>query len=269
MKPVCLTIAGSDSSAGAGIQADLKTFASLGCFAATVITALTAQNTCGVRAIQAVDPDFVAAQLDAVLSDLPVTAVKIGMLANKSIVKVVAAYLSQFQLPVVLDPVLTSSSGMGLFNQSELESLKQLLFPICRLVTPNFEEAAQLGGIPLRTDVDVKKAGNRLLKAGAEAFLITGGDREGGIKRDCLLFRQNSGNIALHWYEHEFVASRNTHGTGCTLSSAITAFLAKGMTLASAVAAGIAYTHNLIRQSVSFKTGNGSGSLDHFFNYRA
>lgn len=268
MKPVCLTIAGSDSSAGAGIQADLKTIACLGCYAATVITAITAQNTHGIKAIQPVDPEIVALQLDAVFSDLPIAAVKIGMLANKAIVKVVVESLSQFSVPVVLDPVLNSTSGTELFNQSDLEFLKHMLFPISSLVTPNLEEATLLSGVPLCSDADFKIAASRLLANGAESVLFTGGDREGKIKRDCLLLREPAGTIAWHWYEHESIATRNTHGTGCTLSSAITALLAKKTPLVSAVAGGIAYTHNLIRQSVDFKTGSGVGSLDHFFNYR-
>ncbi|MBU2513177.1 hydroxymethylpyrimidine/phosphomethylpyrimidine kinase [bacterium] len=182
MKPVCLTIAGSDSGRGAGIQADLKTFASLGCYGTTVITALTAQNTCGIKAVQAIDPDFVSAQLEAVMKDMPVSAVKIGILPNQSVVSVVARFLAKHSKPVVLDPVLVSTSGTSLMETAALETLKQHLFPLCKLVTPNFKEVELLSGSLMESESTTETIGREMMVFGQQALLITGGDRPGVTK---------------------------------------------------------------------------------------
>lgn len=264
MKPVCLTIAGSDSGAGAGIQADLKTFASLDCYAASVVTAVTAQNTLGVHDLVAMQSEMVTAQLNAVLSDMPVVAVKIGMLMNESIIRSVSKCLAEVKLPIVLDPVVTSSSGTALLDSKAIEALRTCLFPLCSLVTPNIQEAEKLTGAANITSDQTEALNLKMLKLGAKASLITGGDAAGKTKTDLLSFTSASHNISTMAYSHETISTRNTHGTGCTLSSAITAFLAKGFKLEHAVKTGIAYTNRLLQVSRQFNTGRGYGGLDHF-----
>lgn len=264
MKPVCLTIAGSDTSAGAGIQADLKTFARLGCYTATVITALTAQNTCGVHSIQPVDTSFVHKQLEAVLNDMPVSLVKIGMLPNQDILKLIADLLTPLKIPIVLDPVLISSSGAALFDLHGIDAYRQYLVPICSLLTPNRKEAALLTGTKLQSDSDLFEMGNVLLRDGAPHVLITGGDRPGIIKQDCLLSKDGENNIKTSWFKHRHIETNNSHGTGCTLSSAIAANMAKGLDIHSATEQGITFTANLLASSIDFQTGKGCGGLDHF-----
>ncbi len=266
MKPVCLTIAGSDSSAGAGIQADLKTFANLGCYAATVITALTAQNTKGVHSILPVNADFVLAQLDTVMNDMPVSAIKIGMVRDESVIEKISVYLATCDLPIVLDPVLVSSSGTKLLSKTAASSLVDLLLPLCKLVTPNVKEAELLSGFPVESQDGLEKVGNWLLESGVSGALITGGDVGGSQKNDVLFLKKTSGKNESFLFKHESINTQNSHGTGCTLSSAITAYLSHGIELPDAVQAGIVYTHRLLENSQKFYTGRGFGGLDHFYS---
>lgn len=260
MKPVCLTIAGSDSGAGAGIQADLKTFASLGCYATSVVTAVTAQNTMGVHDIFAMQPELVGTQLKAVLSDMPVVAIKIGMLVNEPIIRTIADYMVGIEIPIVLDPILISSSGTELLDPEAIEALRTYLFPLCSLITPNIKEAGVLTG----TTDKPEDLNHDLLRLGIEASLITGGDTNGETKTDLLSIKHSNQKIKTIAFSHNAINTRNTHGTGCTLSTAITAFIAKGQNLESAVSAGISYTNKLLRASKKFSTGKGCGGLDHF-----
>ena len=261
MTPIAVTIAGSDSGAGAGIQADLKTFAALGVYGATVITALTAQNTRGVTAIHEVPAAFVGAQIDAVFSDLAVGAVKIGMLARASVVAAVAAGLERWSAAnVVLDPVILASSGERLLAPDAIEALRRDLIPRARVVTPNLPEAAALLDAKAAESEDEMEAqAKELLALGAQAVLMKGGHR-GGAESTDLLF---DGGTVIR-YSARRIATRNTHGTGCTLSSAIAAGLAKGHDLATAVSEAKDFVTAAIAAAGRLTVGRGHGPLHHF-----
>jgi hydroxymethylpyrimidine/phosphomethylpyrimidine kinase len=262
--PVALTIAGSDSSGGAGIQADLKTFAALGVYGASAITALTAQNTGGVSAVHAVPPEFVAAQIDAVFGDLAVGAVKIGMVAERAIIEAIAAALKR-RLPrsIVLDPVMIASSGDRLLATDAVDALRSSLFPLATLVTPNLPEAAALLGEPVASSAAAIEAqGKRLLAFGCEAALIKGGHGHGSESIDYLI--DGSGSLAL---AAPRIATKNTHGTGCSLSAAIAAELAKGQPLTSAVRSAKAFVSAAIAGADRLGIGHGQGPIHHFHRF--
>jgi hydroxymethylpyrimidine/phosphomethylpyrimidine kinase len=261
--PIALSIAGSDSGGGAGIEADLKTFSALGVYGACVITALTAQNTKGVSAIQAVSADFVAAQLDAVFSDLDVGAVKIGMLANAPVVEAVTAGLDRHNARnVVLDPILAASSGAELLRADAIDALR-LLVRKARVFTPNLFEAAALLEVPMAKDEEeMQVQARQLLTLGAEAVLIKGG-HGGGIESVDLLV----GGEGVSRFAAPRVATRNTHGTGCTLASAIAAGLAKGLSLGDAVAEAKVYVTAAIAAADRLTVGTGRGPLHHFHKW--
>lgn len=260
--PRVLSIAGSDSGGGAGIQADLKTFAALGCFGMTAITALTAQNTCGVRAIHPVPPDMLRAQIDAVLEDIGADAVKVGMLHSPEIVRTVAQAIDRHQLQrVVFDPVMVATSGAKLIDDPAIAVLVSELFPRATLITPNLDEAALLVGRPLTSAQDMTQAAAELLARGARAVLLKGGHLAGEVVTDLLLA---SGREPL-WMEAPRIATANTHGTGCTLSSAIAAHLALGATLAQAVQQARDFVRQALQAGASVKTGQGEGPLNHGF----
>ncbi len=262
--PIAVSIAGSDSSGGAGIQADLKTFAALGVYGATVITALTAQNTQGVSAIHDVPPDFIAAQLDAVFSDLAIGAVKIGMLSRPEAIEAVAAGLDRHRARnIVLDPVMFAGSGDRLLAAEATETLRRLLIPRAILVTPNLPEAAALLDAPMaQTEPEMREQADRLLALGARAVLIKGGHASGPESVDFLVEATATARLAA-----ERIATRNTHGTGCSLSSAIAAGLAKGLGLAEAVREAKAYVTASIAAADRLEIGKGSGPLHHFHAY--
>jgi hydroxymethylpyrimidine/phosphomethylpyrimidine kinase len=260
--PRLLSIAGSDSGGGAGVQADLKTFAALGCFGTTAITALTAQNTTGVRAIHAVPLDMLADQIDAVVEDIGVDAVKIGMLHSTPTIETVAAALDRHQLhQVVLDPVMVATSGAALIDPSAIAALVRLLFPRVLVVTPNLDEAAMLVGRPLYTEADMADAAQQLLDMGARAVLLKGGHRAGGVVADLLL----QAGMPLQWMRAPRIATPNTHGTGCTLSSAIAARLALGDDLPQAVVQARDFVRGALAAGATVRTGAGSGPLNHGF----
>ena len=264
--PRLLSIAGSDSGGGAGIQADLKTFAALGCFGMTAITALTAQNTTGVRAIHAAPPDMLRDQIDAVLEDIGVDAVKIGMLHSPEIVQTVASAIDRHALPyVVLDPVMVATSGAVLIDSPAIAALVRELFGRAVLVTPNLDEAALLVGRPLSSEADMEVAARELLAKGARAVLVKGGHLAGDVVSDLLL--EQGGQP--HWMRAPRIATANTHGTGCTLSSAIAANLALGHTLVDAVEAARTYVRGALLAGATVKTGQGSGPLNHGFSPQA
>lgn len=260
--PIALTMAGSDSSGGAGIQADLKTFSALGVFGASVITALTAQNTRGVTAIHDVPDDFIAAQADAVFTDLDVKAVKIGMLSRPGAIRTVADALARHQArPVVLDPVMVAASGAKLLADAAVETLKEVLIPRCDLLTPNLPEAAVLLGRPMAEDeAEMRRQGEALLKLGAGAVLMKGGHGAGPESVDLLV--APAGATRLVAPRH---ATRNTHGTGCTLSSAVAAGLAKGEDLGRAVREAKAYITGAIAAADTLAVGHGHGPVHHFW----
>lgn len=258
--PRVLSIAGSDSGGGAGIQADLKTFAALGCFGMTAITALTAQNTTGVRAIHPVPPAMLRDQIDAVIEDIGVDAVKIGMLHAPDIVDVVAQAIDRHLLTqVVLDPVMIATSGAVLIENAAVQALVQQLFPRALLITPNLDEAGFLVGRPLRHDSDMQEAASQLLAMGARAVLLKGGHLAG--EQVCDLFASQDGST--FWLRAPRIASANTHGTGCTLSSAIAAHLARGQDLSTALHRAHAYVRQALQAGAQVRTGQGSGPLNH------
>jgi hydroxymethylpyrimidine/phosphomethylpyrimidine kinase len=261
--PIALSIAGSDSSGGAGIEADLKTFAALGVYGACVITALTAQNTKGVSAIQAVPAEFVTAQIDAVFSDLSVGAVKIGMLANAPVVEAVAAGLDRHRARnVVLDPILAASTGAELLHADAIDALR-LLVRKASVFTPNLFEAAALLEVPMARDEDeMQVQATNLLALGANAVLIKGGHGGGTESVDLLVDGAGSARFAA-----PRVATRNTHGTGCTLASAIAAGLAKGLSLNDAVRDAKDYVTAAIAAADRLNVGSGRGPLHHFHKW--
>jgi hydroxymethylpyrimidine/phosphomethylpyrimidine kinase len=259
--PVAVTIAGSDSGGGAGIQADLKTFSALGVFGASVITALTAQNTRGVAAIHEVPPAFIAQQIDAVFSDLAVGAVKIGMLANTATIEAVAAGLERYQQHnVVLDPVMIAASGDRLIAPEAIETLRRVLIPRALVITPNLPEAAALlDGAVAASEAEMRHQAESLRANGAHAVLIKGGHADGPESVD--LFVDEAAELRL---PAPRIATANTHGTGCTLSAAIAAGLAKGVPLAQAVADAKAYVTLAIAAADRLAIGGGHGPVHHF-----
>jgi hydroxymethylpyrimidine/phosphomethylpyrimidine kinase len=258
--PRVLSIAGSDSGGGAGIQADLKTFAALGCYGMTAITALTAQNTVGVRSIHAVPLEILTDQLDAVIEDIGVDAVKIGMLHSAETVRTVAAALKRHQLQkVVLDPVMIATSGAKLIDDAAIDVLVRELFPLAAVVTPNLDEAALLVKQPLRNEADMEAAARQLIDRGANAVLVKGGHLAGETVSDLLLAR----GAAPLWMRAPRIASDNTHGTGCTLSSAIAAHLALDAELPQAVQRAREFVRAALTAGARVRTGAGSGPLNH------
>jgi hydroxymethylpyrimidine/phosphomethylpyrimidine kinase len=258
--PRVLSIAGSDSGGGAGIQADLKTFAALGCYGMTAITAITAQNTLGVRAIHGVPPEILKAQIEAVVEDIGVDAVKIGMLHSPEVVEVVAWAIRHFSLKqVVLDPVMVATSGDRLIAQETVSVLVRELFPLVSVITPNLDEAELLLGHGIDGLAALEPAAGELLALGARAVLLKGGHLKGDQVVDVLL---QPGQAALH-LKSERIASRNVHGTGCTLSSAIAAHLALGSDLTSAVKLARDFILKAIAEGANVQTGHGHGPLNH------
>lgn len=258
---IALTIAGSDSSGGAGIQADLKTFSALQVYGASVITALTAQNTLGVEAVHVVPPDFVLKQMRAVASDLKIGAIKIGMLATSDIIAAVAQGLLDFLgVPVVLDPVMVAASGDPLLDGDAVATLRSTLMPVARLITPNLAEAAALLRLPLaRNEYEMGMQALKLREAGANAVLIKGGHAEGATAID-ILFE----GVEPVSFEAPRAETSNTHGTGCTLSAAIAAELAKGAPLVAAVQTAKAYVTAAILAADELEIGQGGGPVHHF-----
>ncbi len=258
--PRVLSIAGSDSGGGAGIQADLKTFSALGCYGMTAITALTAQNTCGVRAIHAVPPQMLRDQIDAVMEDIGADAVKIGMLHSPEIVQTVAQAIDRHAMQhVVFDPVMVATSGAVLIDDAAIEVLVRELFGRAAVITPNLDEAALLVGYPLGSKQDMERAALDLLAKGARAVLLKGGHLPGHAVMDLLL---SAGGEKL-WMEAPRIDSPNTHGTGCTLSSAIAAYLALGASLPDAVQQARNFVREALQAGAQVHTGKGSGPLNH------
>ena len=257
-----LVIAGSDSGGGAGVQGDIKTITAFGAYAATAVTAITVQNTLGVTGVHAIPVDMVIAQARAVQGDIGVDVVKTGMLGEAEVVRAVAAWLSEARLPTVIDPVMIAKGGHPLLADTALAALREVLIPLATLLTPNAPEAAALTGRRVESEADMRAAAQDLLAMGAKAVLMKGGHLEGDRLVDLLVTRDDEVR-----FEGERIATRHTHGTGCTLASAIAAGLANGRTLSDAVAAARAYVVEAIRQAPGF--GAGHGPLDHAFPLRA
>jgi len=255
-----LTIAGSDSGAGAGIQADLKTFAALGVYGTSAITAVTAQNTVGVSQVFALNPNLVGAQIDAIMDDIGAHALKTGMLANAGIIETVVNKIRQHRLKnLVVDPVMVATSGDLLIKRNAVAALRSQLIPLAAVVTPNIPEAEELTGMRLRGDQDIAAAARLIVAMGAKAVVIKGGHLKGPAID---LFFDGKKFIAL---KAPRVRTKNTHGTGCTFSAAIAAYLAQGKNLESAVRAAKKYITAAIR--AGFTVGAGHGPVHHFHDF--
>ena len=260
-----LTIAGSDCSGGAGIQADLKTFAANGCYGMSVITALTAQNTQGVAAIHAAPVDFVAKQLDAVLADVGADAVKIGMLFSPELIETVARKLKEYRVArIVLDPVMVAQSGDKLLRDDAVEALKTHLIPLAEIVTPNIPEAEVLLGRKIPGAAEMPAAAEDLMRFGCRNVLVKGGHLEGEASDDCLFLGAEKRLARLPGARIE---TRNNHGTGCTLSSAIAAFLARDFEMEEAVRRAKAYVAAAIQAGAAYRIGHGHGPVHHFWPF--
>ena len=261
MTSIALTIAGSDSGGGAGIQADLKTFSALGVYGSSVLTALTAQNTLGVQGIHPVDPAFVRRQMDSVLGDLAVDAVKIGMLGTPEVIEAVAGGIEAWRPRwVVLDPVMVAKGGDRLLREEAIAALRDRLLPLASVITPNLPEAAALlGEAPARTRAEMPAVAARLRRLGPASILLKGGHLDGGESPDLLLHAGER-----HWLEAERIVSCHTHGTGCTLSAAIAALLARGRPRPRAVAGAKAWLGRAIAAGTALGIGQGIGPVHHF-----
>lgn len=261
--PIALTIAGSDSGGGAGIQADLKSFSANRAYGASVITALTAQNTLGVTGVHDVPANFISAQMDSVFSDLEIDAVKIGMLSQVQVIEAVASGLAKHKAKnIVFDPVMVTTSGDSLLADDAVEAIQTILMPMSDLLTPNLYETAKLTGQPLATSNDeMVKQADILLEAGAKAVLVKGGHSE---NNNCADYYKSSSEKT--WLTAERIKTENTHGTGCSLSSAIAANLAHGMTMQTALEKSKEWLTGAIANSDQLNIGKGAGPVHHFHN---
>lgn len=260
-----LSIAGFDGSGGAGIQADLKTFSALGCYGMTVLTALPIQNTCGVKTCYEIPPKAIEEQLQAIFEDIIPDSIKIGMLYNQEIINLVASFLKKHaqNIPIVLDPVLIAKSGDALLKQDALAALKQQLIPLATLITPNLPEASALLNVNIETFGDMETVAVQLLSLGAQYVLLKGGHLAGFEANDLLI-----SHYALpEWLSGQRVKTRNTHGTGCTLSAGIAAYLARGHTMSEACKAAKDYIHQAIVAVQYSSVGKGQGPVHHFHQW--
>ncbi|MCZ7938417.1 bifunctional hydroxymethylpyrimidine kinase/phosphomethylpyrimidine kinase [Agrobacterium salinitolerans] len=263
MTAIALTIAGSDSGGGAGIQADIKAFSALGAYAASVITAITAQNTKGVTTVEDVSVATIIAQMDAVLSDLAINAVKIGMVSRIETIAAIAERLRRQSQPVVLDPVMVATSGDRLLHEDAIETLRRDLLPLATIVTPNLPEAALLTGTSMaKTDTEIAQQAELILKAGTKAVLIKGGHGDGPESTDYLF-----ADGAMQALSVPRVETKNDHGTGCTLAAAITAHLAKGYELREAVELSKDYLNGALDAGRGLAVGHGRGPVHHFYRW--
>lgn len=259
-----LTIAGSDSGGGAGIQADLKTFSALGGYGMSVVTALTAQNTVGVTAIHEAPPTFVEQQIDAVLGDIGADAVKIGMLASAALIDAVAAGLKRHAVQtIVLDPVMVATSGDRLLREDAIDALRRKLLPMATIVTPNVPEAEVLLGRNIESNADIQRAAEALLQWGPGAVLVKAGHFQGKRSDDGLAWREGE-TIRFETIKGIRVDTQNTHGTGCTLSSAIAAWLGRGASVPEAVREAKRYLQAAVEIGAGYQLGQGHGPVHHF-----
>ena len=257
-----LTIAGFDGSGGAGIQADLKTFSALGCYGTTALTALPVQNTMGVRSIYEIETVCLEEQIKAILDDMPMNAIKIGMLHRQEIIESVAGLLNHYNaVNIVLDPVMVAKSGDKLLLPEAISSLKKLLLPITTVLTPNLLEASELLGRDIQDKGQMEKAALDLIQMGPQAVVVKGGHLSGDSD-DCLCIRNP--NPEIHWLATRRIQTQNTHGTGCTFSAAIAAFLARGSDILDAVSQAKKYLTQAIDAGKHLKIGRGNGPVHHF-----
>ena len=261
--PSVLTIAGSDSGGGAGIQADLKTFSALGCYGTSAITAITVQNTMGVSGIHSIPEDIVSRQIIAVMDDIKPAAIKIGMVHSAEMAVSISETLAKYKnTPVIFDPVMVATSGDKLIKEDTVSVLKRVLFPLMTLITPNLDEAEILTGQSINSVQEMQKAAKALLQTNCGAVLLKGGHLKGEKLYD--VYINSNGDELI--FESDYIDSENVHGTGCTLSSAIAAYLALGNDLPLAIEKARIYVHDAILFGKDVKTGQGHGPLNHFFN---
>jgi len=260
-----LTIAGSDSSGGAGIQADIKTLAALGCYGVSVITAVTAQNTQGVMTVHPVPSYIVTQQLEAVLKDIRIDVVKIGMLYSAEIIEAVTTTLRKYSIkPIVLDPIIHSTSGTPLLEENAIDALKKYLIPRSTLITPNIPEAEALLGIKLKSRTNLEKAAENLAKSGCQNVLLKGGHLSGDSISDIFY---SSKEKKMRVFTSSRIKTVNTHGTGCTLSSAIAAYLAREFSMEESIQKARQFTFEALKAGVQYKLGPGKGPLHHFYAF--
>jgi hydroxymethylpyrimidine/phosphomethylpyrimidine kinase len=259
----CLSIAGFDGSGGAGIQADLKTFSALGCYGMTVLTALPVQNTCGVRNCYDIPLSAIEEQLEAIFEDIIPDSIKIGMLFSSPIVELVTNFLTKnvINIPIILDPVMVAKSGNYLLLPDAIETIKTKLIPISAIITPNIPEAEALLNIAITNYSDMENAAIKLLELGCAAVLVKGGHIEGSLSLDILVSAKET-----KWYESTRIKTKNTHGTGCTLSAAITACLAQGFNLEDSVYKAKYYLTKALEAGASENIGHGFGPVHHFYH---
>ena len=261
--PSVMTIAGFDPSGGAGIQADIKTISALGCFATSALTALPVQNTLGVRSIHSIPMEVVEDQIRAILDDIPPDAIKIGMVHSVELVETIVRTLGVYpRVPVVFDPVMVATSGHKLIEDSTIAAIVELLFPLADIITPNLDEAAVLAKMEINTLEDMYAAGEKILALGCNSLLLKGGH----LKTDRLTSLFFDGNGGVSEYSSEKYDTRNTHGSGCTLSSAIASYIARGENLVDAVRLAQDYVTGAIFHGKDVKIGQGNGPLNHFYN---
>lgn len=262
MTDTVLTIAGFDGSGGAGIQADLKTFSALGCYGTTVLTALPIQNTVGVRSVYSISPACVKEQMEAVLDDIQIDTIKIGMLHCEKIIEVVASVLERYQVShVVLDPVMVAKSGDALLLPEAITAMKKQLLPLATVLTPNLLEASHLLERTIENKAQMEEGIVELMKWGPKAIVIKGGHLEGTCE-DCLCMQSSQNE--MHWFSEARIPTKNTHGTGCTFSAAIAAFLARGLTIFEAVRQAKQYLTRSIQAGINMGIGKGNGPVHHF-----
>ncbi len=261
--PSVVTIAGFDGSGGAGIQADMKTISALGCYATSVLTALPVQNTCGVKSIYPIPVEVVEEQLHTILEDIFPEAVKIGMVHTTELVAIIENIWSQYpKTPVIFDPVMVATSGHKLIEDNTIEAIIEKLFPLADIITPNLDEAAVLARMPIHNVEDMQIAGKKIMELGCQSVLLKGGHLQ-AAQLTSLYFTKDG---TVHEYSFEKFDTNNTHGSGCTLSSAIASYVAQGKSLAEAVTLGQQYVHEAIWNGKDVAIGKGNGPLNHFFN---
>lgn len=262
--PTALTIAGNDSSGGAGIQADLKTFSALGCYGMSVMTAIPIQNTLGVKSIHRIAPQCVQEQLRTVLEDLPVDAIKIGMLHLPEHIEIISQELKSVSSAIVLDPVMMAKNGCQLMTEEAIGLLKKRLFPLVTLLTPNLSEASALLGRETTSKNEMEQSARELIDWGLKAVLIKGGHLQHHLCEDCLCL---SDDQKIFWFSAPRIATKNTHGTGCTLSSAIAAYLARGFPLIKSINLAKSYLSKCIEGAQQIQLGCGNGPIHHFHHF--
>ena len=261
-----LTIAGSDSGGGAGIQADLKTFSALGCYGMSVVTSVTAQNTIGVQGIYDLHPEAIEQQINSIINDIGVDVIKIGMLHRSEIIDKVSSSLYSLNksIPIIVDPVMVSKSGHNLLNEEAIGSLREKIFPLSTVITPNIPEASSLLERNVSSIKEMEQAARELSDSFETSVVIKGGHMEEiPMSNDCLW---EYGNQRAYWFESLRINTKNTHGTGCTFSAAIAAHLGQGKSIQAAVQLGKEYLHNAIVIGSKYTLGNGHGPVHHFHN---